>query len=356
MKRSAYVILILASLSHYSQAARIKDIASLRGARTNQLLGYGVIVGLAGTGDKSSDLTENSLGLVLKGLGIDVKTQKLDTKNVAAVLCSATLPSFTRMGSHLDVTVSSIGSASSLDGGTLMMTALRGIDGKVYAMAQGRVVALKKETKGGAGGNSGANLVTALVPEGATLERELAFDFNNQKVLHYILQNPDFTTAVRAAKRINEELGGKFATAADAGSFDVAFPYNYEGNPVELIAQIEGIDVQTDRKAKVIIDSKTGTVILGDQVRIAPVALAHGNLKVEIQAETRGVAAQQTAAPAAQGGAGTKENHLVLMNPGTSIADIVSSLNEMGATPEDLISLVQSLKASGALMAEVEMQ
>lgn len=355
--KKAFVILLL---TLPAMGARLKDIATLKGARTNQLFGYGIVVGLAGSGDKANELTENSLGLVLKGLGVDLKNQKMETKNAAAVIVTATLPPYSKSGTRLDVQVSSVGSASSLEGGTLMMSSLRGADGKVYAMASGKILALKKlAAAGGAGGGGGGsnaqNLVTGIIPGGASLERELPQNFASMKEFRYQLLNPDFTTAVRMARRINEELGGKYATAVDAGTVDVLPPYHYEANPIELLAQIEVIDVEADTRSKVVINPKTGTVVLGDQVRIAPVAIAQGNLKIEIRDE-RTPAAQSEAQGGTDAEPTKKDQKLVVMKKGASIAEIASSLNEMGASSEDLISLLQALKASGALMAEIEMQ
>ena len=345
-----WILLILAVPAF---GARLKDIATLKGARANQLFGYGVVVGLAGTGDKANELTESSLSLVLKGLGVDLKNQKMETKNAAAVVVTANLPPFSKTGTRLDVQISSVGSASSLEGGNLMMSALRGADGKVYAMASGKILALKKAGGAGAGGGGGSvNLVTGMIPGGATLEREIPQNFSSMKELRYQLLNPDFTTAVRIARTINEELGGKYATALDAATVDVLPPYQYEANPVELLAQIEGIEVEADTRSKVVINPKTGTVVLGGQVRISPVAIAQGNLKIEIK-DDRGLANETSGAD--EGGS-TKEQKLMIMRKGANIADIASSLNEMGATSEDLISLLQALKASGALMAEIEMQ
>lgn len=333
--------------------ARIKDIATLKGSRANQLFGYGIVVGLAGTGDKANELTENSLGLVLRGLGVDVKNQKMDTKNAAAVIVTATLPPYSKTGTRLDIHVSSVGSASSLEGGTLMMSALRGADGKVYGMGTGKILAMKKSGGGGggAGASSGQNLVTGMIPGGATLEREIPQNFSTMKEFRYQLLNPDFTTAVRMSRRINEELGGKYASAVDAATVDILPPYQYEPNPVELLAQIEVIEVEADTRSKVVINPKTGTVVLGDQVRISPVAIAQGNLKIEIRDERAPAAEAAGGDPAAK-----KDQKLMLMKRGTSIADIASSLNDMGASSEDLISLLQALKASGALVAEIEMQ
>lgn len=341
MKYLLTVILI----SSLSFAARIKDIAQLKGLRPNQLVGYGLVIGLNGTGDKANELTENSLNGMLKGIGIDTKTARLDTKNTAIVIATTTLPPMFKIGTPLDVTISSIGTAASLEGGNLMMTSLKGADGKIYAMAQGKVVSLKKNDKGS---------LTALVPNGAILEKEVPYEIGKDRMLRYYLSAPDFTTSVRIATRINDELGGKFAIPVDASIVDVIFPYTFEGNPSELIAQIEAIEVETDRRAKIVINPRTGTVILGEQVRITPVAMAHSNLKIEVKEEPRGVAGAPGAAPAptAEGG---KSKRVMLMNQGSNISEIVQHLNEMGASPDDLVALLQSLKSAGAIMADLEM-
>ncbi|NBX69298.1 MAG: flagellar basal body P-ring protein FlgI [Proteobacteria bacterium] len=352
--------------SSVSFGARIKDIAMLKGARNNQLFGYGLVVGLPGTGDKANELTENSMGLILKGLGIDTKSQKLDTKNAAIVVVSSTLPPFSKVGQQLDVSLASIGTAASLDQGTLMMTPLKGPDGKIYAMAQGKAIVMKKEARGGgASGGAAANMVSATIPNGAMLEKEIGWDVSQEKQLKYVINNPDFTTAVRMAKKINDELGGKYAVANDASTVEVMYPYTLEANPIELIAQIESLEVEADRKAKVIINSKTGTVILGDQVRISPVAIAHGNLKLEIKNppadQGRNISSTnsqgaQAPTPAAGEGEGEQAKKVMLVSAGPSISEVVSALNDTGAGAEDLIAILQALKSSGALLADLEMQ
>lgn len=337
------LLLLLAIVGLTVTAARLKDIASLKGVRDNQLLGYGIVIGLSGTGDKSSELTSNSLGLVLRTMGVDLKSKNLETKNTAAVICSAVLPPFARSGSRLDVTVSAIGGASSLDGGNLLITSLRGPDGQIYAMAQGKIMTIKR----GDGKGVGQTLVTAQVPGGAILEKEIAFDFSTQREMHYYLQNPDFTTAARAARRINEELGGKYATATDAASIDVILPYSLDATPVETIAQIERIDIEADRKAKVVINPRTGTVVLGENVRIlGGVGIAHNNLQIEIKDTSSKGSSNDN----------SKTHKVMVLNPGPSIAEIAGSLNEIGASADDLVALIQSLKTAGALTAEIEIQ
>lgn len=350
-------VALLVVLCSSAQAARIKDLAALKGVRTNPLTGYGIIVGLAGTGDSSFDLTPKSLAQALKSLGIDNHSEKLETKNVAAVFVSANLPPFARVGSTLDVTVSSIGNAASLEGGTLMMTALRGSDNQIYAMAQGK---LSIESKSGKSGSGGAkHLLAAQISSGAAVEKEIVYNWSDLKELRYQLHNPDFTTAARLSHRINEELSGRFAIPHDAGTVQVIIPYGFEATPVDLIAQIEAIEVEADRAAKVVINPRTGTVVLGDSVRLMPVAIAHGNLSVEVKntrapASDSGPADPAAAAPPRAEEKEKNKNRVMLVSGVASISDLVAGLNEMGASSDDLISVLKSLKASGALLAELE--
>ncbi len=345
--RSIIAIFLFSSLCF---ATRIKDLAALRGSRDNQLLGYGLVIGLAGTGDKSLELTENSLDLALKKIGADTKAKKMETKNVAAVVVSATLPPFAKGGNRIDVTVSSIGSATSLEEGTLVATSLRGPDGKTYAVAQGKVSVPKKADSGQRSGGraGGAQAVTGLVLNGGLVEKEIAFDLASKKDLVYNLQDPDFTTAARMVLRINEELGGKYAVAEDAATVNVIVPYQFDGTAVDLVARIESIDIEADRKAKVVVNAKTGTVILGEYVQIAPVAIAHNNLKIEIKQKGEKKEGEEEAEVT------TITKKVLPLPASANIADIAASLNEIGASAEDLVSLLHSLKASGALMAELE--
>lgn len=338
-----------------ASAARLKDLATLKGVRQNQLTGYGVVIGLAGTGDKGSSLTSNSVAQVLKGLGIEQKDGQLDTKNSAAVLVTAQLPAFSRVGSEIDVTVASMGSATSLEGGNLLVTSLRGSDGKVYAVAQGKILMQKREGSGSSRGQVGS-LVTASVPSGATVEREIVYNWSDLKALRYQLHAPDFTTAARISRRINEELAGKYATSSDAATVDVIVPYGFDGTTVDLIAQLEAIDVETDRRAKIVVNPRTGTVVMGDKVQILPVAIAHSGLKLEVKKASRGRGPSSATPPAATGGAtGEKPgNKLIYMDQGATISDLVDALNQMGASSEELVTLLQSLRVAGAIQAELE--
>ncbi len=352
------VICLIGILTSSAFGVRLKDIATIKGFRENQLVGYGMVVGLPGTGDRGGDFTENSLGQALKGMGVDTKSQKIVTKNSAAVIVSAMLPPFAKVGSKLDVTVASIASATSLEGGTLVMTPLKGADGNVYAVAQGRIIVAKAADRGT---NNYIAMLSAQIPSGATLEKDLEIDFENLKQLRYQLHHPDFTTAARAAYRINEELGGKFATAVDAGTVDFIMPYSSDENPVEIVAKIESVDVEPDREAKVVVNRRTGTVVLGENVKIYPAAIAHNNLRIQIREDAR---EPQSAPPTAGVSAEVvtpiapmkTTRQVNLTTKGTSIADIVTSLNEVGATSDDMVFLLQSLRSTGALIADLEIK
>lgn len=329
-------------------------------------------MGLAGTGDKDTEFTSASLGGLIKGLGADIKSDRLDTKNSAAVLVTAVLPPFTKVGTPIDIILSSVGTASSLDGGMLMAAPLKGADGKVYAMAQGRVSEGGKGKKGGSD-----NKVTAMITSGAVMEKELKMDWSSLKELTYLIRDPDFTTAARMAITINRALAGKYASALDAGTIEVIVPYSFEGNPVDLVAFIESLDVESDRAAKVVINGKTGTVILGKEVKVLPVAIAHGSLKIQIQkpASTtisepikkaaeplnapvvaKNELAPEKAEPKQPVEAQSGDQKIHWLDGSTSVMDLVSGLNEMGAGAEELTAILQNLKASGALLGELEIR
>lgn len=358
-------LLLIALVGATAQAVRLKDLASVRGVKENQILGYGMVLGLAGTGDRGGEFTESSLATALKSIGVDPKSQRIGTKNTAAVVVTASIPPFSRMGAKLDVTVASIGSASSLEGGTLMLTPLKGADGKVYAVAQGRIPVIKRSDRGTATFQAALSTV---IPQGALLEKDVDFDFSNLRELRYQLTDADFTTSARVAMRINEELGGKYASAVDPGTVQVILPYGLEESPVELVAKIESLDIEPDRKAKVVVNRKTGTVVLGAHVMIFPVAIAHNNLRIQVREETRvpnearePVAAAPSADPVELATTPTnvstrKPRQLTFSNTTTSIGDIVTSLNEVGANPDDLVFLLQSMKSAGAMVAELELQ
>lgn len=323
--------LLIVLVSAVSQAARLKDIANIRGVRENQLIGYGIVVGLKGTGDGKSEFTGKSLARMLDKLGVKLEAQSVESKNTAAVIVTANLPAFGKAGNNMDVTVSALGDAQSLEGGTLLQTPMRAANDQVYAVAQGTISI----------GSNGKEAFTTVgrVPNGAIIERDVSSDFATRKMFRLTLQNPDFITAARIVMTINKELGGQYAAAKDAGTVDLVTPFAYEGRGVELLATIEAIEVNPDTKAKVVINEKTGTVIIGERVKISRIAIAHGNLSVK-------VTTKDSKTPV--------EEKVAVIDSGVSVGDLVQALNKLGVSPKDLISLLQSIKAAGALNGDLE--
>jgi flagellar P-ring protein precursor FlgI len=350
-------------LAGEAQAVRIKDMASIKGVRGNQLMGYGLVVGLKGTGDKQQvTFTMQALANLAERMGgVKVPSNTLRVQNVASVLVTSTLPPFARVGSRIDVTISSIGDCQSLLGGTLLITPLKGADNELYALAQGPLVVGGFSAGGAAGGGQQKNHPTVgRIAGGATVERELPGSFQERQTLTLALGVPDFTTAGRVAQAINQHLGGGFAKAADSGTVLLATPPAFKGRMVELVAEIEPLEVTPDLVAKVILDERTGTVVMGENVKLVRLAVAHGNLSITIK-EYQDVSQPQ---PFGEGEtkvtretdveAKEEEQRLVLVPEGVTIGDVVRALNAIGVTPRDLISVFQAIKASGALQAELE--
>ncbi len=353
----AAALLLAAQAVH---GARIKDIASVSGMRRNQLVGYGLVVGLAGTGDqRGSDFTVQSIFNMLDKMGVRVDKTTLKPKNVAAVMVTAQMPVSAKPGSRIDVTVSSLGDASSLLGGVLLVTPLKGVDGNIYAIAQGSVLVGGVSAQG-AGASVSKNITTVgLVPGGANIERAVAFSFNEQPDLTLSLRNPDFSTATRMAKRVNEVMGAAMATALDAGTVRLAVPPQHQGNLAPLVASIENIEVTPDHRARVVVDEKTGTVVLGQNVQISPVAVTHGNLQIQVQesadvSQPLPFSGGQTVVTPQTNIAVNEENRKLKMIEGATLQELVEGLNALGATPRDLISILRTLEASGALAADLE--
>ncbi len=327
------VVLVAALQGGAAEAARLKDIASVKGVRENVLIGYGVVVGLKGTGDSGTDVTGQSLARLFSKLGLDVQGNAgIKSKNAAAVIVTAKLPPFARSGNRIDVTVSSIGDSSSLEGGVLLVTPLKAGDQNVYAIAQGPV------SIGAVADGTTKNFPTVgRVVSGASIEKDVDSNFSGKKSFRLSLHNPDFTTAARLAVTINGELGGKFATARDSGTVDVVVPFNYEGNTVELLAALESMQVNVDGKAKVVLNERTGTIVMGERVTLSPVAIAHGDLSIEVK-----------------GGSGSGSDRLVELKGSASVSDLVKSLNALGVQPRDLTAIFQALRETGALQADLE--
>jgi flagellar P-ring protein precursor FlgI len=381
--RFVFIILLVLTFCFPLAAfsARVKDIASVQGIRQNQLFGYGLVVGLDGSGDNAGKgFTIQSLVNLLERMGINVSPDDVKAKNVAAVMVNSTLPPFARIGKKIDVTLSSIGDADSLQGGTLLLTPLKGVDGRIYALAQGAISVGGFSASGDAGGGVQKNHPTVgSITGGATVEREIPLSLTGRKELNLILNDPDFTTAIRMAKAINDSFGEEITKPIDSGTIQVRIPGQYQENVVQMMAQINNLQVVPDSVAKVIVNEKTGTVVIGDNVRIKNVAIAHGNLSIQIT-ETKNVSQALPFAP--EGGLGRtnefdrgvlvapggstvvtpetdvtvreENNRLMLVPEGKTIGELVKALNALGVTPRDLIVILQTIKSAGALQAELE--
>ena len=330
-KQILLLSLLVSSLSA-TAANRLKDIIDIKGVRDNPLIGYGLVIGLNGTGDGGGEITNNSLRKMYQTLGLD-PVSEVSSANVAAVIVTAKLPPFGRIGQKMDVTISSIGDASSLAGGTLLVTPLKGGDGKVYAVANG-ALSIGGLTQGAKFATSGS------IPSGATIEREIDQAFNEKKSLRLSLKKPDFTTAARVVKTINENFGGKFANATDSATVDLIIPPHYQRKVVDMIAIMENFRVKQDNKAKIVINEKTGTIVAGGEITLSKVAISHGDLMLEVGGEKD-----------KKGGA---SGSLHLIEKKSTLKDLVNALNAIGTSPEDLISIFQALKSNGALIAELE--
>jgi len=352
--------LTLAALPAAAQV-RIKDIADMEGVRDNQLVGYGLVVGLNGTGDKldSAVFTRQSLIGMLERLGVNTRDQesRLQTKNVAAVMVTANLPAFARSGSRIDVAVSALGDAKDLTGGTLLVTPLLGADGEVYAVSQGALVTGAISARGAAGSITRGVPTAARIANGATVEREVPFQLDSKQVLRLGLRNPDLTTARRMADAINRVLGGGSARATDPRTVSLALGGR---DPIDVLARIEDIRIQPDSPATVVIDEASGTIVMGDNVRISTVAIAQGNLTIRVSEQP------QVSQPEAFSGGQTTvvprtsiqvddggDKRLGILRGGVTLRDLVASLNALGVGPRDMISILQAIKAAGALQADL---
>ena len=344
---------------------RIKDIVDFEGVRENMLIGYGLVVGLNGTGDtlSSSIFTRESLVGMLERLGVNARDDSLKTDNVAAVMVTATLPPFAKQGTRIDLSLSAIGDADSLLGGTLLVTPLVGADGEVYAVAQGPV-AVGGIAAGGAGAEISKGVPTnGRIASGAIIEREIAFDLQGLDTLRISLRNPDFTTARRIAQAINSFAGGPIAQSRDSATVSLVVPDNYRGRMVALITDIEQLRVIPDISAKVVIDEQTGIIVMGENVRISTVAIAQGNLTIRIT-ETPQVSqplpfseeGETVTVPRTQIEIDEDDDkRLSVLSNSVTLQELVDGLNALGIGPRDMISILQAIKAAGALQAEIEL-
>lgn len=360
MHRLLFIILTLLATNALSE--RIKDIATLAGVRTNQLVGYGLVVGLDGSGDKSGTrYTEQSFANMLTQLGINIPPgMKLNSKNIAAVMVTANLHSFMKKGQNMDVNVSSIGDAKSLRGGTLLLTPLKGADGRVYAMAQGNMVVVGLSASGNDGSSVTVNVPSGgRIPNGATVEADIPNPFYFSKTLTFNLHTPDFTTAKHMSEAINEMMGPNTARPLDATSVEVTAPQKMSQR-VDYVSVLENIECTPGRPiARVIINARTGTVVISENVRVKPAAVSHGNLVVSItenqqvsqpNAFARG---RTVVTPQSQVNVEEKNNHAFLFAPGVSLREIVNAINAVGAAPGDLVAILEALQQAGALNANL---
>lgn len=348
-----------------ARAERLRDMCDVLGARDNQLVGYGVVTGLNGTGDDASaPFAAQSLRSLLRRLGVQVDNKQVRLRNVAAVVVTATIPPFYRSGSKLDITVSSMGNARSLQGGVLLQTPLRGADRKTYAVGQGPLI-LGGMSAGGSGGSVTENhTTTARIPNGALVEREIPTQFVMGNKVTLVLRAPDFQNAQRVAEAVNQSLGRGAARALDAGSIEVFSPASYRDRPVELVAKLNELEMTPVQSARIVVNERTGTIVAGGDVRLSPVAIAQGGItisiketsevsqpgplsggKTEVTKKTDVDVAEKTPAPA-----------LTYLKGAASLADVAQALSTFGVTPRELASILQALKAAGALSAEVVVQ
>ncbi len=345
--------------------SRIKDIADFEGVRDNQLVGYGLVVGLNGTGDSltNSPFTKQSLIGMLERLGVNIRNETIKTANVAAVMVTATLPPFSRHGTRVDVTVSALGDAKSLSGGNLLVTPLVGADGEVYAVAQGNTAVGGFSAKGESASVSKGTTTSARIANGAIVEREVGFELASLSNVYVSLRNPDFTTASRVADAINKYLGGAGAKPIDPATVSMAVPPRYQGDIVALLTDVEQLRIVPDQVARVVVDEHSGVIVMGENVRISTVAIAQGNLTIRIT-ETPQVSQP---GPFSRGGqtaivqrtdiqvSEDTDRKLAVLQSGISLQELVNGLNALGVGPRDMISILQAIKAAGALQADIEL-
>lgn len=361
MKLLLVLMLLIFPVVASAAPIRIKDLVEFDGVRGNDLVGYGLVVGLNGTGDgiRNSPFTEEIMSNVLERLGVNVTGEQFRPKNVAAVLVTASLPPFARAGGKLDVTVSAIGDAKSLLGGTLVMTPLNAADGEIYAVAQGSVIAGGASVQGAAASVVQGVPTAGVIPSGAHVEREIAFELNSLGNVRLALRTPDFTTAARIERAINREFGRRVATMQDAGTVSLDVNAAQTRSAAYLLERVENIGVEPEQRARVVVDQRSGTIVMGEDVRISRVAVSQGNLTLRVQeaplavqpnpfARGETVVVPRTTATLEQG-AGIK---MAEVGETSSLSDVVSGLNALGVSPRDMIDILKSINAAGALHAE----
>lgn len=354
------MLMAVLAVPEQALSVRLKDMATFGGVRTNQLVGYGMVVGLSGTGDnRGAPFTIRSMVNMLESMGVSVKESDLQVKNVAAVIVTADMPSSAKPGTRLDVTISSIGDAKSLQGGVLIQTPLKGIDGKIYALAQGPLTLGGFSVEGDAAQVTTNITTVARIPNGAMVEREVPYQFNAQESVDINLNVSDFSTATQVTESINSALGQDLASARDISTIRVQIPEEYQGNLIPFMASLENIQISPDSPARVVVDEKTGTVVIGENVSISKVAVSHGDMSIVIREDPQVfmpepfTEAQPVVVPNTDIAVEEDPTPLVMVE-GATINELVDGLNSVGATPRDLITILRTIKAAGALHAELE--
>ncbi len=342
---------------------RIKDIADVEGVRDNQLVGYGLVVGLDGTGDtlRNAAFTRQALNSMLERFDINVREADLRTGNVAAVIVTAELPPFSMQGTRMDVTISALGDADSLQGGVLIATPLMAANGDVYAVAQGSLAVGGFAAEGDAASITRGVPTNGRIANGAVIERELDWDLSSQNEIRLALRNPDFTTARRMTETINAYLGSGAATAENPSTVALARPMNFSGDMVALIAEVEQLRVETDMRARVVIDESTGTIVMGENVRVSTVAIAQGGLTITVsespivsQAQPFAPGGETVVLPRTDVQVSEDVGDLGVLEGSVTLRELVDGLNALGVSPRDMITILQTIKAAGALQAEIE--
>jgi flagellar P-ring protein FlgI len=358
----AAVAYVLAFVAPAAATSRIKDIANFEGVRQNQLIGYGLVVGLSGTGDtlQNTPFTKQSIQAMLERMGVNIRGAQIRTGNVAAVMVTANLPPFATQGTRIDVTVSSLGDARSLMGGTLLVTPLLGADGNVYAVGQGSVAVAGFEARGEAAKITRGVPTVGRISNGALVEREIEFALNRLNQVRLALRNPDFTTAKRIAAAVNDFIGGPLAEPLDNSTVQLTLPKKYPSNIIALLTEIEQLQIEPDLPAKVLVDERSGVIVIGRDVRVSTVAVSQGNLTVTV-AETPVVSQPQPFArgrtvvvPRTKVGVQEDGKKLAVVYEGVSLQQLVDGLNALGIGPLDMIAILQAIKAAGAIQADIE--
>ncbi len=358
----AALLALAVSAMPAAATSRIKDLANIEGVRQNQLIGYGLVVGLAGTGDTLNNIpfTKQSLQAMLERMGVNIRGATIRTGNVAAVMVTGNLPAFGTQGTRMDVTVSALGDAKDLRGGTLLVTPLLGADGNVYAVAQGSVAISGFQAEGEAAKVVRGVPTVGRIANGAIIEREIEFALNRLPNVRLALRNPDFTTAKRIAAAVNDYLGAKAAEPLDPSTVQLTIPSEFKGNVVAFLTEIEQLQVEPDLSAKIIIDERSGIIVMGRDVRVATVAVAQGNLTVTIsespqvsQPNAR-AGGRTVVTPNSRVGVTEDGKKFAVVKDGVSLQQLVDGLNGLGIGPRDLIGILQAIKAGGAIEADIE--